>query len=207
VTTTPRRSTSRATAAAASTAYCQVSESAAASGVAEPMIAPAAAGAAPARNATTSFVHQQPLKAGGAEQNEGERRQERDQRRQQRRGQPSGRVADGGDRLRDRPRRYLPEGDRVKELTVGHPVCCGLWSSGDHFADSVRHYSCTSLVYATPGSPVLDLPNCELDHRHIDVCPSTLAAPSELLGALREAPTNTRAKSAGGSALIVSNQK
>jgi transcriptional regulator with XRE-family HTH domain len=47
VPTTPRLSTSRATAAAPSTTYCQLSPSAAASGTAEPMIAPAAAGAAP----------------------------------------------------------------------------------------------------------------------------------------------------------------
>ena len=52
-TTTSRRGASSATAAAASTAYCQVSLRAAASGIEEPMIAPAAARAAPARNAIT----------------------------------------------------------------------------------------------------------------------------------------------------------
>ena len=53
VTTTPRRSTKSATAAPARTAYCHGSLSARASGIAEPMIAPIAAGPAPSRNART----------------------------------------------------------------------------------------------------------------------------------------------------------
>jgi hypothetical protein len=47
----PRRSANNATADAAHTPYCHASESAPASGTAAPMIAPTAAGAAPARNA------------------------------------------------------------------------------------------------------------------------------------------------------------
>jgi len=71
VRTTPRRATKRSSAAAARTAYCQVSVSAAARGTAVPRIAPIAAGPAPFRKLASASVRS---RSNRADQDERERR-------------------------------------------------------------------------------------------------------------------------------------
>ena len=122
VTTTLRRNASRSTAAPARTPNCHDSPSARPSGIAEPRIAPIAAGPAPSRNVRAALVGAEPVEAAAAEQDERERRRERDGRGEQAAADARGRVADDRDGLHDGARRDLAERDRVEELPVRHPV-------------------------------------------------------------------------------------
>ena len=132
----------RRTAAAASSATCQASSSAPASGIAEPRIAPTAAGRRAGEERARARVGEQPVEAPGAEQDERERRGEGDQRREQPAADAVRRVPDGGDRRHHRPRRGLTEGDRVEELAAGHPVVVlhgvALHERDDHEAAAER---------------------------------------------------------------------
>ena len=140
VRTTPRRSAEQ-DAAAARTAYCQGWPSARASGIAEPRMAPIAAGPAPSRKARALLVAAQAVEVAGAEQDERERRGEGDGRGEEPARQPGRRVADHGDGLHDRAGRDLAERDGVQELAVGHPVVVanrvGLHQRDDHEAAAV----------------------------------------------------------------------
>ena len=110
------------TAAAASTPACQTCSSASERGMADPAMAPIAAGPAPDRNACDPRVGPYPVEIAGAEQDETERRRERHQRGQQPATHLGHRVADYSYGLDDRSRRDLAKGDCVQELGVGHPV-------------------------------------------------------------------------------------
>ena len=114
--TTPRRSASSASAAPARTAYCHGSASARASGIAEPRIAPIAAGPAPSRKARALRSAAHAVEALAAEQDERERRREGDGCGEQPAAEACGGVADDRDGLDDRPGRDLAERDGVEEL-------------------------------------------------------------------------------------------
>ena len=120
--TTPRRRTSRSTAAPASTAYCHVSDSARTSGTAVPRIAPAAAGPAPPRKAVARSLSRRrwnPPTPSRTKANDGANATSAASSPPVRPARP---VADGGDGVDDRARCDLAERDRVQELARREPV-------------------------------------------------------------------------------------
>ena len=101
-------------------------------------MAPMAAGPAPPRKDCATRLARSAPKCRAPSEDEHERRRERDERRQQRAADTRRGVADDGHRLDDRARGDLPEGHRVQELGVGHPVVVvhrvGLHERDDHEA-------------------------------------------------------------------------
>ena len=104
VSTTPRRSGSSAIRAPASTAYCQGWLSSRVSVIAEPRMAPIAAGPAPSRKARARALPRICSKRRPAEQDEQEGRGEGDGGGEQPAADPGGGVADDRDGLHDRAR-------------------------------------------------------------------------------------------------------
>ena len=139
--TTPRRSASSSSAAPARTAYCHGSASARASGIAEPRIAPIAAGPAPLRKARALRSRAHAVEALSSEQDERERGREGDGCGEQSPADAGRRVADDRHRLDDRSGRDLAQRDGVEELAARHPVVVahriGLHERDDHEAAAV----------------------------------------------------------------------
>lgn len=113
--TTPRRAANSHPAAPASTAACHTWCRASASGIAEPRIAPIAAGPAPDEKRQESTVGTEFVEVRAAEADE----------------QP-----DDGHGLHHRTRRYLAQRNSIEELGIGHPVVTadsvGLHEWDDH---------------------------------------------------------------------------
>src|SRR5205807_7671274 len=124
VATMLRRSTSSATAAAAQTPYCHACESAPASGIAAPTIAPTAAGAAPARNALARASASRRSKWRAPSSTNANDGANATRLASSAPGYPRSGVADRGDRVRDRAGSDLAKRYRAEELPVRHPAAC-----------------------------------------------------------------------------------
>ena len=139
--TTPRRSASNTIAAPTRTTYCQGSLSARARVMAEPAMAPMAAGPAPSRKARALRWRAIGRSGGPPSRTNAKDGLNATATASRPPREPGGGVADDRDGLHDGSGGDLAEGDGVEELRAGHPVVVvdgvGLHERDDHEAAAV----------------------------------------------------------------------